>query len=195
MARVDSALYHQKGGGLFRILGEMTAKTQEKYPGRPIVKLGVGDVTLPLAPAILEALHAAVDEQGVKASFHGYTGNVKKLVDGIVEKDYAQRGVTISPKEIYVTDGSSAEIYNITDIFASDSEVLVPDPAYPAYVDVNSMLGRKIHYVPCLEENGFIPQPPSIVWEAQSHHCRHGGMLPARGSALYNAQPAPQSGR
>lgn len=160
MARVDSALYHQKGGGLFRILGEMTAKTQEKYPGRPIVKLGVGDVTLPLVPAILEALHAAVDEQGVKASFHGYTGNVKKLVDGIVEKDYAQRGVTISPKEIYVTDGSSAEIYNITDIFASDSEVLVPDPAYPAYVDVNSMLGRKIHYVPCLEENGFIPQPP-----------------------------------
>ena len=160
MARVDSALYHQKGGGLFRILGEMTAKTQEKYPGRPIVKLGVGDVTLPLAPAILEALHAAVDEQGKKESFHGYTGNVKKLVDGIVEKDYAQRGVTISPKEIYVTDGSSAEIYNITDIFASDSEVLVPDPAYPAYVDVNSMLGRKIHYVPCLEENGFIPQPP-----------------------------------
>ena len=69
MARVDSALYHQKGGGLFRILGEMTAKTQEKYPGRPIVKLGVGDVTLPLAPAVLEALHAAVDEQGKRRAF------------------------------------------------------------------------------------------------------------------------------
>ena len=163
MAKVDSLLYHQKGGGLFRILGEKTAQMQEKYPGRPVVKLGVGDVTLPLAPAIVKALHDAVDDQSKKETFHGYIGNVPKLVEGIVARDYAARGVTISPKEIYVTDGSGGEIYNITDVFSGDCEVLVPDPAYPADVDVNSMQGRKIHYVPCLEENGFIPQPPDYA--------------------------------
>ena len=162
MARIDPILFNQQGGGLFRRVGEMTRATMEKYPGRPIVKLGVGDVTQPLPSAIIAAIKEAADHQSKKESFTGYLGNLPQLVKGIVEKDYAERGVTIEPDEVFVTVGSGNDIFSISDIFATECDVLIPDPAYPAYVDVSNVLGHKIHLVPCLEENGFVPKPPDF---------------------------------
>ena len=162
-ARIDPLLYRQEGGGLFRRVREMTDAMMQKHPGRPVVLLGVGDVTQPLAPAIIKAVHEAADHQADKKTFHGYFGQLPALVNGIIEKDYAARGVSIKPNEVFISVGSGSDINAVSTIFAREAEVLIPDPTYPAYVDINTLLGHKIHYVPCLEENGFVPKPPDFA--------------------------------
>lgn len=162
MARIDSTLYHVKDGKLFRTIAIKGLEWLEKNPGKSLTKLGVGDVTQPLAKAVVEAMKKAADEMGDKATFHGYAhGNgYEFLIDNIIKYDYNARGVELNPADVFISDGSTSDLYSLTDIFSRDAEVLVPDPAYPAYVDMNMMLGRKIHYVGCDEAHGFIPQPP-----------------------------------
>ena len=139
-----------------------------------MIRLGIGDVTRPLAPAVIEAMHKAVDEMGTFEGFHGYgpEQGYDFLREAIAKTDYAARGVDIKPNEIFVSDGAKSDCGNIGDIFGADNVVAVCDPVYPVYVDTNAMAGRagdfqeelgkwsKLVYMPCVEENGFTPQIP-----------------------------------
>lgn len=129
-------------------------------PDKNIIKLGIGDVTLPLCPAVVEAGKRAVEEMGVKQTFRGYgpyrgyTFLTQKIADS-----YRERGIEISEDEVFVSDGAKSDVGNILDLFSEDCTVLVPDPVYPVYVDTNVMQGRKIIYADACEENGFLPLP------------------------------------
>ena len=130
------------------------------HPDKKVLKLGIGDVTLPLAPAVISALHSAVDEMAVKESFKGYGPyeGYGFLREGI--KDYYKRmGVELAADEIFVSDGAKSDLGNILDIFAKNNTVLVPDPVYPVYVDTNVMAGRKVIFANATKENGFLPMP------------------------------------
>lgn len=129
-------------------------------PDKNIIKLGIGDVTLPLCSAVVEAGKRAVEEMGVKQTFRGYgpyrgyTFLTQKIADS-----YRERGIEISEDEVFVSDGAKSDVGNILDLFSEDCTVLVPDPVYPVYVDTNVMQGRKIIYADACEENGFLPLP------------------------------------
>lgn len=150
-------------------IGEYTAKN----PDADIIRLGIGDVTLPLAPPIIDALHSAVDEMGQAKSFRGYgpEQGYDFLRELIVTHDYTARGVTLAADEIFVSDGSKSDSANIGDILCTDNTVAVCDPVYPVYVDTNAMAGRagdylpsghwsKLIYMPCTAANGFMPELP-----------------------------------
>ncbi|MDE6373522.1 MAG: LL-diaminopimelate aminotransferase [Clostridia bacterium] len=145
---------------LFAEVADRAAKYTAAHPDKKILKLGIGDVTLPLAPAVIEALHSAVDEMAVKESFKGYGPyeGYSFLREGI-RGYYAEMGVDLGADEIFVSDGAKSDLGNILDIFARDNTVLVPDPVYPVYVDTNIMAGRKIVYANATEANGFLPMP------------------------------------
>ena len=130
---------------LFAEVADRASKYTAAHPDKKVLKLGIGDVTLPLAPAVIEALHAAVDEMAVKESFKGYGPyeGYAFLREGI-KGYYADMGVSVGADEIFVSDGAKSDLGNILDIFAKDNTVLVPDPVYPVYVDTNIMAGRKI---------------------------------------------------
>jgi len=162
MAKVDRILYESKAFSPFVRIGQMAARFREKHPDRPLIAMGGGDVSLPLVPPVIEALYRAVDDQSKQETFHGYTGNVPELVEGILKVDYADRGVTIGPHELMISCGSSIDIYYITDLFSPDTRVLIPDPVYPAYWQANDVLGREITYLPCQRENDFNPIPPDF---------------------------------
>ncbi len=145
---------------LFAEVADRTAKYSQAHPDKKILKLGIGDVTLPLAPAVIKALHEAVDEMAVKESFKGYGPyeGYGFLREGI--KDYYKSfGVEVGADEIFVSDGAKSDLGNILDIFAKENTILVPDPVYPVYVDTNVMAGRKIVYANANEANGFLPMP------------------------------------
>ena len=125
-----------------------------------MLKLGIGDVTLPLAPAVISAMHSAVDEMAVKETFKGYGpyegyGFLRDAIKGY----YAQMGVELGADEIFVSDGAKSDLGNILDIFAKENTVLVPDPVYPVYVDTNVMAGRKVVFADATKDNGFLPMP------------------------------------
>ena len=145
---------------LFSTIAKKVAAYAAAHPDKKIIKLGIGDVTLPLAPAVIEALHGAVDEMGKKETFHGYgpEQGYGFLKDSIAQY-YAQKGVTLANDEIFISDGAKSDIGNILDLFATDNVVLVPDPVYPVYVDTNVMAGRKIIFADATAENGFLPMP------------------------------------
>ncbi len=145
---------------LFSTIAKKVAAYAAAHPDKKIIKLGIGDVTLPLAPAVIEALHGAVDEMGKKETFHGYgpEQGYGFLKDSIAQY-YAQKGVTLASDEIFISDGAKSDIGNILDLFATDNVVLVPDPVYPVYVDTNVMAGRKIIFADATAENGFLPMP------------------------------------
>lgn len=145
---------------LFAEVADRASKYTAAHPDKKVLKLGIGDVTLPLAPAVIEALHAAVDEMAVKESFKGYGPyeGYAFLREGI-KGYYADMGVSVGADEIFVSDGAKSDLGNILDIFAKDNTVLVPDPVYPVYVDTNIMAGRKIVYADATEANGFLPMP------------------------------------
>jgi len=139
-----------------------------------LIRLGIGDVTLPLAPAVIDALHAAVDDMGSAETFQGYPpeNGYDFLVEGILEYDFRTRGVELEADEIFVSDGSKQDSGNIQEIFGLDSTLLVTDPVYPVYVDTNVMAGRTgaadeagryagITYLPATAENSFLPDPPA----------------------------------
>ncbi len=147
---------------LFSTIAKKVAKYTKENPDKKIIKLGIGDVTKPIVPACLEAMHKAVDEIGTKEGFKGYgpEQGYEFLRKAIVENDYKALGVEIAEDEVFVSDGAKCDCGNIVDIFASSNKVAITDPVYPVYLDTNIMCGRDITYLPVTEENGFIPELP-----------------------------------
>ena len=149
---------------LFSDIAKKVAAFAAAHPEASIIRLGIGDVTLPLVPAVVEALESASREMGVKETFRGYgpEQGYGFLKDAI--KDYyAAKGVSLESEEIFISDGAKSDLGNILDIFSTDNTVLVPDPVYPVYVDTNIMAGRKIVYANANEENDFLPMPDASV--------------------------------
>lgn len=174
MARINRNYEKLPGSYLFSEIARRTAAYQEANPDARLIKMGIGDVTRPLAPAVVAAMHAAVDDLAAAETFHGYgpEQGYAFLRDAIAEHDFAARNIAIDPDEIFVSDGAKSDCGNIGDIFGTDNVVAVCDPVYPVYVDTNAMAGRagdfreelgkwsKLVYMPCVEENGFTPEIP-----------------------------------
>lgn len=173
MARINENYLKLKAGYLFPEIGRRVAAFQKQNPDAKVIKLGIGDVTRPLVPAVVDAMRAAVDEMGSDAGFRGYgpEQGYDFLIDAIREHDYASRGVAIGRDEIFVSDGSKCDSGNIQEIFATDSVVALTDPVYPVYLDTNVMAGRTgaagddgryagIVYMPTTAENDFTPALP-----------------------------------
>lgn len=162
------------GSYLFSNIAKKINAYQSENPEAEILRLGIGDVTQPLAPAIIEALHKAVDEMANAETFHGYAPDLgyEFLRNAIAKNDYKDRGCDISADEIFVSDGAKCDSGNIQEIFGLDNKIAVCDPVYPVYVDTNVMAGRSgeynpntqnfdgMIYMPCLEENDFVPEFP-----------------------------------
>ncbi len=149
---------------LFSTIAKKVAAYSAENPDKKIIRLGIGDVTLPLCPAVISAMHAAVDEMGNKETFHGYGPEqgydfLKTAVAGY----YAEKGVSLEGDEIFISDGAKSDVGNILDLFDVQNTVLVPDPVYPVYVDTNIMAGRKVTFMNATEENGFLPLPDEHV--------------------------------
>ena len=149
---------------LFSTIAKKVSAYSAAHPDKTILRLGIGDVTLPLAPAVIDALHKAVDDMAHKETFHGYGPEqgydfLKESIRGY----YASNGVELDADEIFISDGAKSDLGNILDIFANDNKVLVPDPVYPVYVDTNVMAGRKVAYMNATTENGFLPMPDYSV--------------------------------
>jgi len=175
MARINENYEKLPGSYLFAEIARRVASFSAEHPEAKLIKLGIGDVTQPLAPAVIEAMHKAVDEMGNKETFRGYgpEQGYDFLRNAIVEHDFRARGAAISVDEIFVSDGAKSDCGNIGDIFSSDNIVAVCDPVYPVYVDTNAMAGRageyltdqerwsNIHYMPTTAENGFVPEIPN----------------------------------
>ena len=146
---------------LFSNIAHKVADYQAAHPDADIIRLGIGDVTLPLAKSVVEALHAASEEQGHKETFHGYIPSEQgyPFLREAIRDYYARRGVRLDTAEIFVSDGAKSDLGNLLDLFDVDNTVLVPDPVYPVYVDDNVMAGRPIRYLPATADNGFLPIP------------------------------------
>jgi LL-diaminopimelate aminotransferase len=173
MARINEHYRKLQAGYLFPEIGRRVAAFQKAHPDAKVIRLGIGDVTLPLAPAVVEAMRSAVDELGTASGFRGYGPDqgYEFLLDAIVEHDYRERGVEVAADEIFVSDGSKQDSGNIQEIFGAECRIAVTDPVYPVYVDTNVMAGRTgapgpdgrypgILYLPGTEANGFVPAPP-----------------------------------
>ena len=177
MYKINENFQKLPGSYLFSTIGKKVAAYQQANPDKEIIRLGIGDVTQPLAPAIIEALHKAVDEMGNAATFHGYAPDLgyEFLRSAIANTDYKARGCDISADEIFVSDGAKSDSANIQELFAADSRIAVTDPVYPVYVDSNVMAGRtgeydpktemwsNVIYMPSTAENGFVPELPKEV--------------------------------
>lgn len=147
---------------LFSTIAKKVAKYTEENPDKQIIKLGIGDVTRPIVPACVEAMHKAVDEIGTAEGFKGYgpEQGYDFLRTAIVENDYKTRGVEIEKDEIFVSDGAKCDCGNIVDIFGKENKVAITDPVYPVYLDTNIMSGREVIYLPVTAENNFVPELP-----------------------------------
>ena len=177
MASINKNYLRLQGSYLFSRIGEKVRNYQAANPDKEIIRLGIGDVTRPIAPAIISALHAAVDEMGAEETFRGYAPDLGYdfLRTAISENDFKARGCDISPDEIFVSDGAKGDCSNIQEIFGEDNRIAVCDPVYPVYVDSNVMAGRTgeydditegfkdVIYMPCTKENDFTPDFPSEV--------------------------------
>lgn len=149
---------------LFSTIAKKVNEYAAQNPDKKVIKLGIGDVTLPLCKAVTEALHKAVDEMGVQATFRGYGPEQGyDFLRKAVQKYYAKRNVELELDEIFISDGAKSDLGNILDLFSKDNTVLVPDPVYPVYVDTNVMAGRKVVYVDANGENEFLPLPDKNV--------------------------------
>ena len=147
---------------LFAEIAHRVAAHQKAHPDAKIIRLGIGDVTEPLAPSVIAAMHKAVDDEGGKGEFHGYgpEQGYAFLREKIAKVDFQDRGIDISADEILVSDGAKCDCGNIQELFGADVRIAVGDPVYPVYVDTNVMAGRHdITLLPCTAENGFVPGP------------------------------------
>ncbi len=145
---------------LFSTIAHKVAEYQAAHPEKDVIRLGIGDVTLPLAKPVIEALHKAVDEMGHKETFRGYGPEQGyDFLREAIRKYYADRGVELELGEIFVSDGAKSDLGNLLDLFDVNNTVLVPDPVYPVYVDDNVMAGRTIRYMAANAENNFLPMP------------------------------------
>lgn len=149
---------------LFSTIAKKVSEYKENNPKADIIRLGIGDVTRPLCPAVIEAMHRAVDEMSKSGTFHGYgpEQGYKFLRDAIC-KNYERIGVNISSSEVFISDGAKSDVGNILDLFDRENTVLIPNPVYPVYVDTNIMDGRKIIYLDANEGNGFLPMPEDRI--------------------------------
>lgn len=149
---------------LFSTVAKKVTAYQSENPDKAVLRLGIGDVTLPLAPAVIEAMRSAVDEMANKATFKGYGPEQGyNFLRESIRDYYARRGICLNADDIFVSDGAKSDCGNILDLFDVDNTVLVPDPVYPVYVDTNVMAGRKIVYASANKENGFLPMPDDGV--------------------------------
>ena len=174
MAKINENYLKLKAGYLFPEIGRRVKEYAQAHPGKEIIRMGIGDVTQPLTPAIIQAFHDGVDEMAAVATFKGYgpEQGYEFLRDAIVANDYQARGVQISADEIFVSDGSKCDTGNIQEIFGSDNKIAICDPVYPVYADTTVMSGKTgscqpngyfdgIIYMPCNEVNGFLPELPA----------------------------------
>ena len=177
MVTVNHNYLKLPGSYLFSTIGKKVRAYKEENPEKEVISLGIGDVTQPLVPAIIEALHSAVEEMAHAETFHGYAPDLgyEFLRNAIAKNDYQDRDCDIEADEIFVSDGAKSDSGNIQEIFGTDNKVAVCDPVYPVYVDTNVMAGRTgeyntvrenfdgVIYMPCCKENGFLPEFPSEV--------------------------------
>ena len=165
--KINENYLNLKDSYLFATVGRKTAAYKAAHPEKDVIRLSIGDVTRPLAPAVIEAMHKAVDDMSRAETFHGYGPDqycygYDVLIDSI-KGSYARKGVTLSSSEVFISDGAKSDCGNILDIFSEDNVVLVPDPVYPVYLDTNIMAGRKVIFADATEENGFLPMPDESV--------------------------------
>ena len=177
MVTVNHNYLKLPGSYLFSTIGKKVRAYKEENPDKEVISLGIGDVTQPLVPAIIDALHGAVEEMAHAETFHGYAPDLgyEFLRRAIAKNDYQDRGCDVAADEIFVSDGAKSDSGNIQEIFGTDNKVAVCDPVYPVYVDTNVMAGRTgeyntvrenfdgVIYMPCRKENGFLPEFPSEV--------------------------------
>lgn len=174
MFKINENYLKLPGSYLFSTIGKKVQEFTTANPEKKIIRLGIGDVTLPLAPAVIDALHKAVDEMAVKDTFHGYSPDLgyEFLRSKIAQQDYKDRGADIASDEIFISDGAKSDSGNIGDIFGDGNKIAVCDPVYPVYVDANAMAGRtgdynadtqkwsNVIYMPCTSETNFAPELP-----------------------------------
>ena len=164
MAFVNQNYCNLKESYLFSQIAHKVAEFTAAHPEKKIIKMGIGDVTLPLAPAVIEAMQKAVAEMGVKETFRGYGPEQGYgFLHEAIAKYYAGFGVSVASDEIFVSDGAKSDCGNMTDIFSNDNVILIPDHVYPVYLDTNVMCGRKIIYMQGKPENDFLPMPDDSV--------------------------------
>ena len=177
MVNVNHNYLKLPGSYLFSTIGKKVRAYKEENPDKEVISLGIGDVTQPLVPAIIDALHGAVEEMAHAETFHGYAPDLgyEFLRRAIAKNDYQDRGCDVAADEIFVSDGAKSDSGNIQEIFGTDNKVAVCDPVYPVYVDTNVMAGRTgeynrvrenfdgVIYMPCRKENGFLPEFPLEV--------------------------------
>ena len=173
MVAINDNFQKLLGSYLFSEIAKRVALYKESNPSAKIIRMGIGDVTLPLCEAVIKAMHKAVDEMADPSTFHGYgpEQGYKFLIDTIIKNDFEPRGVYLDSDEIFISDGAKSDTGNIGDILGLENVVAVTDPVYPVYVDTNVMAGRagdlladgrwsRIVYLPCTAENGFVPELP-----------------------------------
>ena len=177
MYQINKNYQKLPGSYLFSNIAKKVSAFTEANPDNDIIRLGIGDVTQPIAPAMIEAMHKAVDEMANPATFHGYAPDLGYdfLRKSICDSDHKKRGCDIAADEIFVSDGAKSDSGNIQEIFALDSKIAVCDPVYPVYVDSNVMAGRcgtynadtqmwsDVIYMPCTAENNFVPEFPKAT--------------------------------
>lgn len=173
MVAINDNFQKLPGSYLFSEIAKRVAAYKESNPSAKIIRMGIGDVTLPLCDAVIKAMHKAVDEMADPSTFHGYgpEQGYKFLIDTIIKNDFEPRGVSLDSDEIFISDGAKSDTGNIGDILGLGNVVAVTDPVYPVYVDTNVMAGRagdlladgrwsRIVYLPCTAKNGFVPELP-----------------------------------
>lgn len=177
MININENFLNLQDSYLFQTIAKKVTEFQTNNPDKRIIKLGIGDVTRPIVPAAIDAMHNAIDEMGMQETFRGYgpEQGYGFLREKIVENDYLKRGVDLSPDEIFISDGAKCDCGNIGDILSLDNVVAITDPVYPVYLDTNIMAGRGktfnkesgkfegIIYIPATAENNFIPELPNEV--------------------------------
>ena len=172
MLKVNPNYEKLPGSYLFAEIARRVKEYTQANPGADVIRLGIGDVTRPLAPAVVEAFEKAAREMGCAETFHGYGPDYGYdfLVNAIIENDYRALGVEVAFDEVFVSDGAKCDVSNVQELFSDDAVIAVTDPVYPVYVDSNAMAGRagtyagdrwdRLVYLPCNAENGFVPPLP-----------------------------------
>lgn len=168
--KINENYFNLEQSYLFSTVAKKVNEFSKNNPDKKIIRLGIGDVTLPLCKAVINALHTAVDEMGKQETFRGYGPEQGyEFLQNALKKYYQQRNVELDIDEIFISDGAKSDLGNILDLFSNDNTVLVPDPVYPVYVDTNVMAGRKVIFANANESNGFLPLPdktqkPDIIY-------------------------------
>ena len=163
MALINENFLKLSESYLFTEIARKVNAYKEEHPKADIISLGIGDVTQPLAPAVIEALHKATDEMATAATFRGYgpERGYDFLREAIVENDFQAHGIDIEADEVFVSDGAKSDTGNFQELLSRECVVAVTDPVYPVYIDANTMAGREIVKLPCTAENGFVPELPT----------------------------------